>query len=59
MYDIGLFDAPQEVIDTLHAEGRIVICYFSAGMHEDWRPDAEAFPQAVRGKPLDEWPGER
>lgn len=59
MYDIDLFDTPQEVIDGLHADGRIVICYFSAGSHEDWRPDADDFPEAVLGDPLDEWPGER
>jgi hypothetical protein len=59
MYDIDLFDTPQEVIDDLHAEGRIVICYFSAGTHEDWRIDAGDFPVSVLGTPLDEWPGER
>lgn len=59
MYDIDLFDAPQSVIDTLHAEGRVVICYFSAGSWEDWRPDAEQFPAALLGNPLEDWPGER
>ncbi|MBK9745420.1 MAG: endo alpha-1,4 polygalactosaminidase [Chloroflexi bacterium] len=59
MYDIDLFDAPQAVIDELHAAGRIVICYFSAGSHEDWRPDSGDFPAAVLGEPLDDWPGER
>ena len=59
MYDIDLFDAPQTVIEQLHQDGRIVICYFSAGSHEDWRSDATAFPASVIGSPLDEWPGER
>jgi hypothetical protein len=59
MYDIDLFDAPQGVIDSLHASGIAVICYFSAGSHEDWRPDADAFPAAAIGEPLDGWPGER
>lgn len=58
MYDIDLFDVPQSVIDTLHQEGRIVICYFSAGSYEDWRPDEADFPESIRGKPLDDWPGE-
>src|SRR5262249_44643767 len=44
MYDIDLFDAPQSVIDSLHASGRIVICYFSAGSYENWRPDTGDFP---------------
>ena len=59
MYDIDLVDAPQNVIDTLHQEGRVVICYFSAGSFEDWRPDAGAFPNEVLGEPLAGWPGER
>jgi hypothetical protein len=58
MYDIDLFDTPQVVIDTLHENGRFVICYFSAGSYEDWRPDEADFPASVRGNPLDNWPGE-
>jgi hypothetical protein len=59
MYDIDLFDAPQSVIDQLHADGRIVICYFSAGSWEDWRPDAGQFPDSVKGDKLDDWSGEK
>lgn len=59
MYDIDLFDTPQGVIDALHTDGRIVICYFSAGSHEEWRPDAAQFPAEVLGAPLDDWEGER
>jgi len=58
VYDIDLFDAPQSVIDQLHAEGRIVICYFSAGSYEEWRDDADDFPTEAIGSPLDGWPGE-
>ena len=58
MYDIDLFDAPQGTIDALHADGRVVICYFSAGSFEDWRPDAGDFPEAVKGDELTGWPGE-
>lgn len=58
VYDIDLFDAPQDVIDTLHADGRIVICYFSAGSYEEWRDDAADLPAAAIGDPLDGWPGE-
>jgi hypothetical protein len=58
MYDIDLFDTPKSVIDQLDAEGRVVICYFSAGSWEDWRPDAGDFPPEVIGDPLDNWPGE-
>lgn len=59
MYDIDLFDVPQATIDGLHADGRIVICYFSAGSWEDWRDDASRFPSAALGNDLDGWPGER
>ncbi len=57
MYDIDLFDVPQNVIDKLHADGRIVICYFSAGSYENWRPDADDFPESVKGS-SNGWPGE-
>lgn len=58
MYDIDLFNTPASVIEQLKSEGRIVICYFSAGSYEDWRPDAAQFPPEVIGEPLDGWPGE-
>jgi len=59
MYDVDLFDTPEEVIRELHAQGRVVICYFSAGTFETWRPDADAFPPEVIGLPLEDWPDER
>ncbi len=59
MYDIDLFDNDAGQIASLQAEGRVVICYFSAGSHEDWRPDADQFPPAAIGSILDDWPGER
>ncbi|MBU0512235.1 MAG: endo alpha-1,4 polygalactosaminidase [Chloroflexi bacterium] len=58
MYDIDLFDTPQNVIDQLHADGRIVICYLSAGSWEEWRDDAGQFPAPVIGEPLEGWEGE-
>lgn len=58
MYDIDLFDAPQSKIDILHAAGRKVICYFSAGSWEDWRPDANSFPSVIKGS-SNGWPGEK
>ena len=58
MYDIDLFDTPQATIDELHARDIAVICYFSAGSFEDWRSDAEAYPDSVKGLG-NGWPGER
>ena len=46
MYDIDLFNTDQSVIDQLHNDGRIVICYFCGGSWEDWRPDAGQFPDS-------------
>ncbi|MBP6469407.1 MAG: endo alpha-1,4 polygalactosaminidase [Chloroflexi bacterium] len=59
MYDIDLFDAPQAVIEELKGDGRIVICYFSAGSYEEWRNDAGDFPPEALGETLDGWPDER
>ncbi len=59
MYDIDLVDSPQRVIDELHDQGRTVICYFSAGSWEEWRPDADRYPASVIGRALDGWPGEK
>ncbi len=59
MYDVDLFETPIETIALLQAEGRIVICYLSAGSVEDWRDDAVLFPDRIVGEPLDGWPGER
>jgi hypothetical protein len=59
MYDIDLFDTPQATIDRLHQDGRVVICYFSAGSWENWRSDAGRFPAATRGNRLAGWAGER
>jgi len=59
MYDIDLFANSASVVAALHAQGRKVICYMSAGSWEAWRPDAEQFPAAVLGNPLEGWPDER
>ena len=58
MYDIDLF-VPKATIDKLHQDGRVVICYFSAGSWENWRDDAGDFPSAALGNELDGWPDER
>ncbi|MEJ2424410.1 MAG: endo alpha-1,4 polygalactosaminidase [Candidatus Thiodiazotropha sp.] len=58
VYDIDLFDATEEVIDELHAQGKKVICYFSAGSFENWRPDADQYPESVKGE-SNGWSGEK
>ena len=37
------------VIETLHAQNKHVICYFSAGTFEPWCPDAGLFEEAMFG----------
>lgn len=58
VYDIDLFDVPATTISRLKAQGRSVICYFSAGSWENWRPDAAAFPESVKGR-SNGWAGEK
>src|SRR5687768_2342466 len=58
IYVIDLFDNSAQTISELHATERKVICYFSAGSYEDWRPDADDFPASALGNALDGWPGE-
>jgi hypothetical protein len=58
MYDIDLFDSPQSLIDTLHSQGKTVVCYFSAGTWENWRSDAKQFPTSVLGS-SNGWAGEK
>jgi hypothetical protein len=55
VFDLDLFDVPVAVIDDLHARGRKVICYFSAGTFEPWRPDADAFDDEVLGEKMSGW----
>jgi len=59
VYDIDLFDNEASVIAALHAQGRKVICYISAGSWEDWRPDKGQFPPEIIGKDYAGWPGEK
>jgi len=59
VYDIDLFDAPDSVLTTLRNQGKRIVCYFSAGSAEDWRPDYNQFKAADKGNNLDGWPGEK
>lgn len=59
LYSVDLFDTETSVIRNLQVEKKKVICYFSAGTFEDWRPDRHHFLPTDKGRPLDNWPGER
>ncbi|KAI4213868.1 MAG: hypothetical protein LQ351_003563 [Letrouitia transgressa] len=60
VFDLDLFETTAATIANLHKGGKRVICYFSAGSYEEWRPDAHDFKNDTDlGNPLDGWPGER
>ena len=56
---VDLFDASTSRISALKRQKKQVICYFSAGSSENWRPDFKKFPASALGRPLDGWAGER
>lgn len=59
VYNLDLFEVTPEDIEELHARGIYVMCYFSAGSWEDWRPDANQFPAETIGNKYEGWPGEK
>ena len=59
VWDVDAEDTTAETITALHAMGKTVICYFSAGTYENWRPDAKQFPPGDLGMTLAEWPNEK
>ncbi|TGO18163.1 hypothetical protein BTUL_0012g01080 [Botrytis tulipae] len=61
IYDIDLFlsaNTTPSIISTLHSQNHKVICYFSAGTIEDFRPDINRFLPSDYGKVLPDWPNE-
>ncbi len=58
VFNLDLFETSPQTIADLHRRGIWVMCYFSAGSYEDWRPDADLFPPQTLGSPLQGWPGE-
>ncbi len=58
-FDVDLFDTSLADLAALQRDGAIVICYFSAGSWEDWRPDRDAFPVDARGQTLNGFDDER
>ena len=59
LYDIDLFETNTSFIESLHQKGKIVVCYFSAGSYESWRPDASEYSDKIIGEKVDGWPRER
>jgi hypothetical protein len=59
IFDIDLFNTPTDIITKLHQRGKKVICYFSAGSSESWRPDDHLFKAKDKGEQMREWKGEK
>jgi hypothetical protein len=59
VYDVDLFETPADTVAELHDRGSKVICYFSAGSWEPYRPDADDYPEEVVGGAVEGWPDER
>jgi hypothetical protein len=59
VYNLDGFDTSASTVDLLHQRGIKVMCYFSAGTWENWRPDASSFPASILGKGVSGWPGEK
>ncbi len=59
LYNIDLIETKKETIDGLHAKGKKVICYFSAGTIESFRNGTKGIPKEAIGRQLEDWPDER
>lgn len=60
---VAVFDLDYEtnpaLIAALRERGARTICYISVGSWEDWRPDANQFPEELLGRRYRGWQGER
>jgi len=59
VFNLDLFESDTSAIAQLHDRGVFVMCYFSAGSYENWRPDADKFLSDVLGRPMAGWEGSR
>eukprot|EP00127_Corallochytrium_limacisporum_P005275 Clim_evm6s202 gene=Clim_evmTU6s202 len=61
---LDVIDIDPALIETadferIHGQGARIICYFSAGTKEDYRPDASDFPASDVGNNLPDYPNEQ
>lgn len=58
LFVIDLFDVEPALLVDLHARGKVVVAYLSAGTFEPFRQDAAEFPDAALGNALSAYPDE-
>ena len=58
LFVIDLFETSRTQIQQLHAAGKTVVAFVSAGTVEPWRPDVGKLPEAAIGEPLAGYPQE-
>ncbi len=58
-FGLDLFEISASTIAAIHERNAQVICYLNAGAWEEFRPDADEFPDEVIGRKYAGWPGER
>lgn len=58
VFDIDAFETDASTIAMLQSQGKIVICYFSAGTYEPYRSDSGSFLASDKGAALPDWPDE-
>lgn len=59
VFDLDWQDTTAETARALKDRGKRLICYVNAGAWENWRADKKAFPSAVIGKAMADWPAEK
>jgi len=59
IFEIDMFGNTPTTITKLHNLGKKVICYFSAGSYEPYRPDANQFQPSDLGNGMVGWPDEK
>jgi len=58
IYDVDYENTSKETIEQLHKQSKKVICYINVGAWEEYRDDADVFPQEVLGNDYEGWEGE-
>lgn len=59
VYEVDGFEVAAKTVAKLHRQGRKAICYLDVGSWENYRPDADRFPNVVLGDVYEGYPDER